>query len=65
MLQWACSGPAFSELSSLPVIRKLQEFELPYVSVTSLRNPDYKILLRKRYGGAQGGKNGEQRSATT
>lgn len=30
-------------------IRKLQEFELPYVSVTSLRNPDYKIVLRKSY----------------
>ncbi|XP_048371637.1 sorting nexin-17 isoform X1 [Sphaerodactylus townsendi] len=30
-------------------IRKLQEFELPYVSVTSLRNPEYKILLRKSY----------------
>uniref|UniRef100_A0A8C6VET4 Sorting nexin-17 n=1 Tax=Naja naja TaxID=35670 RepID=A0A8C6VET4_NAJNA len=29
-------------------IRKLQEFELPYVSVTSLHNPEYKILLRKR-----------------
>lgn len=31
------------------VVRKLQEFELPYVSVTSLRNPDYHIVLRKRY----------------
>lgn len=30
-------------------VRKLQEFELPYVSVTSLRNPDYKIVLRKSY----------------
>ncbi|XP_042302953.1 LOW QUALITY PROTEIN: sorting nexin-17 [Sceloporus undulatus] len=30
-------------------VRKLQEFELPYVSVTSLRNPEYKILLRKSY----------------
>ncbi|KAJ6661259.1 hypothetical protein lerEdw1_015396 [Lerista edwardsae] len=30
-------------------IRKLQEFELPYVSVTSLHNPEYKILLRKSY----------------
>ncbi|KAG6920398.1 sorting nexin 17, partial [Chelydra serpentina] len=34
---------------SLAVMRKLQEFELPYVSVTSLRNPDYKIILRKSY----------------
>lgn len=32
----------------LSVMRKLQEFELPYVSVTSLRNPEYKIILRKR-----------------
>ncbi|EMP37909.1 Sorting nexin-17 [Chelonia mydas] len=31
------------------VMRKLQEFELPYVSVTSLRNPEYKIILRKSY----------------
>lgn len=31
------------------VVRKLQEFELPYVSVTSLHNPDYHIVLRKRY----------------
>ncbi|XP_053107170.1 sorting nexin-17 isoform X2 [Hemicordylus capensis] len=30
-------------------IRKLQEFELPYVSVTSLHNPEYRILLRKSY----------------
>ncbi|XP_075772394.1 sorting nexin-17 isoform X3 [Pelodiscus sinensis] len=30
-------------------VRKLQEFELPYVSVTSLRNPEYKIILRKSY----------------
>ncbi|MCJ8743681.1 hypothetical protein PDJAM_G00096880 [Pangasius djambal] len=30
-------------------VRKLQEFELPYVSVTSLRNPDYHIILRKSY----------------
>ncbi|XP_067406638.1 sorting nexin-17 [Emydura macquarii macquarii] len=30
-------------------VRKLQEFELPYVSVTSLRNPEYKIVLRKSY----------------
>ncbi|XP_073191510.1 sorting nexin-17 isoform X1 [Lepidochelys kempii] len=30
-------------------MRKLQEFELPYVSVTSLRNPEYKIILRKSY----------------
>ncbi|TSK58088.1 Sorting nexin-17 [Bagarius yarrelli] len=30
-------------------VRKLQEFELPYVSVTSLRNPEYHIVLRKSY----------------
>nr|XP_048702118.1 sorting nexin-17 isoform X1 [Caretta caretta] len=30
-------------------MRKLQEFELPYVSVTSLHNPEYKIILRKSY----------------
>lgn len=30
------------------VVRKLQEFELPYVSVTSLHNPEFQIILRKR-----------------
>lgn len=30
------------------VVRKLQEFELPYVSVTSLHNPEFRIILRKR-----------------
>lgn len=30
------------------VVRKLQEFELPYVSVTSLRDPEFRIILRKR-----------------
>ncbi|MGH0180982.1 UNVERIFIED_CONTAM: hypothetical protein FKN15_005832 [Acipenser sinensis] len=30
-------------------VRKLQEFELPFVSVTSLRNPEYRIVLRKSY----------------
>lgn len=30
-------------------VRKLQEFELPYVSVTSLQSQDCKILLRKSY----------------
>lgn len=30
-------------------VRKLQEFELPYVSVTSLHNPDFHIVLRKSY----------------
>ncbi|XP_043365861.1 sorting nexin-17 isoform X4 [Dermochelys coriacea] len=30
-------------------MRKLQEFELPYVSVSSLRNPEYRIILRKSY----------------
>lgn len=30
------------------VVRKLQDFELPYVSVTSLHNPEFQIILRKR-----------------
>ena len=30
-------------------VRKLQEFELPYVSVTSLPSQEYKIVLRKSY----------------
>uniref|UniRef100_A0A3B3RML3 Sorting nexin-17 n=1 Tax=Paramormyrops kingsleyae TaxID=1676925 RepID=A0A3B3RML3_9TELE len=30
-------------------MRKLQEFELPYVSVTSLHNPEFHIVLRKSY----------------
>ncbi|NWJ04468.1 SNX17 protein, partial [Crypturellus undulatus] len=30
-------------------VRKLQEFELPYVSVTSLRSPEFRIVLRKSY----------------
>ena len=30
------------------VVRKLQEFELPYVSVTSLHNSEFRIILRKR-----------------
>ncbi|XP_029087717.1 sorting nexin-17 isoform X2 [Monodon monoceros] len=30
-------------------VRKLQEFELPYVSVASLRSQEYKIMLRKSY----------------
>ncbi|XP_039605420.1 sorting nexin-17 isoform X1 [Polypterus senegalus] len=34
---------------SYSFVRKLQEFELPYVSVTSLRNPEYRIVLRKSY----------------
>ncbi|XP_078506230.1 sorting nexin-17 isoform X2 [Lissotriton helveticus] len=34
---------------SFSFVRKLQEFELPYVSVTSLRNQEYKIILRKSY----------------
>ncbi|XP_061418251.1 sorting nexin-17-like isoform X2 [Lethenteron reissneri] len=36
-------GGAFS------FIRRLQEFELPYISVTSLQSLDYKIVLRKSY----------------
>ncbi|XP_053565369.1 sorting nexin-17 [Bombina bombina] len=35
--------------NSFSFVRKLQEFELPYVSVTSLRNQQYKIILRKSY----------------
>ncbi|XP_072841516.1 sorting nexin-17 [Pogona vitticeps] len=38
-----------SQDGTFSFIRKLQEFELPYVSVTSLQNPEYKILLRKSY----------------
>ncbi|XP_075437654.1 sorting nexin-17 [Ascaphus truei] len=34
---------------SFSFVRKLQEFELPYVSVTSLQNHEYKIVLRKSY----------------
>uniref|UniRef100_A0A8D0CG79 Sorting nexin-17 n=1 Tax=Scleropages formosus TaxID=113540 RepID=A0A8D0CG79_SCLFO len=34
---------------SCTFVRKLQEFELPYVSVTSLQNPDYHVVLRKSY----------------
>ncbi|KAM6405667.1 sorting nexin-17 isoform 1-T1 [Pluvialis apricaria] len=30
-------------------VRKLQEFELPYVSVTSLHNSEFRIILRKSY----------------
>ncbi|KAM6954269.1 sorting nexin-17 [Aplochiton taeniatus] len=33
----------------LTFVRKLQEFELPYVSVTSLRSSDFQIVLRKSY----------------
>ncbi|KAJ8008677.1 hypothetical protein DPEC_G00080900 [Dallia pectoralis] len=33
----------------LTFIRKLQEFELPYVSVTSLQSSDFHIVLRKSY----------------
>uniref|UniRef100_A0A8D3AJ61 Sorting nexin 17 n=1 Tax=Scophthalmus maximus TaxID=52904 RepID=A0A8D3AJ61_SCOMX len=32
-----------------PIVRKLQEFELPYVSITSLRSSEFHILLRKSY----------------
>uniref|UniRef100_A0A6I8SX44 Sorting nexin-17 n=1 Tax=Xenopus tropicalis TaxID=8364 RepID=A0A6I8SX44_XENTR len=34
---------------SFSFVRKLQEFELPYVSLTSLRSREYKIILRKSY----------------
>lgn len=40
-------SPHFS--ASLLVVRKLQEFELPYISISSLRNSEFHILLRKRY----------------
>ncbi|KAM8809705.1 sorting nexin-17 [Eudromia elegans] len=30
-------------------VRKLQEFELPYVSVTSLHSSEFRIILRKSY----------------
>uniref|UniRef100_A0A665UY67 Sorting nexin-17 n=1 Tax=Echeneis naucrates TaxID=173247 RepID=A0A665UY67_ECHNA len=33
----------------LTFVRKLQEFELPYVSITSLRSSEFHILLRKSY----------------
>ncbi|KAK6294860.1 hypothetical protein J4Q44_G00340860 [Coregonus suidteri] len=33
----------------LTFVRKLQEFELPYVSVTSLRSSEFHIVLRKSY----------------
>uniref|UniRef100_A0AAQ5XBB7 Sorting nexin-17 n=1 Tax=Amphiprion ocellaris TaxID=80972 RepID=A0AAQ5XBB7_AMPOC len=33
---------------SLTFVRKLQEFELPYVSITSLRSSEFHIVLRKR-----------------
>uniref|UniRef100_A0A672FE15 Sorting nexin-17 n=1 Tax=Salarias fasciatus TaxID=181472 RepID=A0A672FE15_SALFA len=34
---------------SLTFVRKLQEFELPYVSITSLRSSEFHIVLRKSY----------------
>uniref|UniRef100_A0AAX7VG04 PX domain-containing protein n=1 Tax=Astatotilapia calliptera TaxID=8154 RepID=A0AAX7VG04_ASTCA len=33
----------------LSVVRKLQEFELPYVSITSSRSSEFHIVLRKSY----------------
>lgn len=33
----------------LTFVRKLQEFELPFVSITSLRSTEFHILLRKSY----------------
>ncbi|XP_061668811.1 sorting nexin-17 isoform X2 [Syngnathoides biaculeatus] len=36
------------EEGGLTLVRKLQEFELPYVSITSLHSSDFHILLRKR-----------------
>lgn len=43
------SAWVYSVSLSLLVVRKLQEFELPYVSITSLRSSDFHIILRKRY----------------
>ncbi|XP_077365884.1 sorting nexin-17 isoform X2 [Festucalex cinctus] len=37
------------EEGGLTFVRKLQEFELPYVSITSLHSPEFHILLRKSY----------------
>ncbi|XP_014846270.1 PREDICTED: sorting nexin-17 [Poecilia mexicana] len=34
---------------NLTFVRKLQDFELPYVSITSLQSSDYHIILRKSY----------------
>ncbi|KAF6716098.1 Sorting nexin-17 [Oryzias melastigma] len=34
---------------SLTFVRKLQEFELPYVSITSLQSSEFHIVLRKSY----------------
>uniref|UniRef100_UPI00398EE8B7 sorting nexin-17 isoform X6 n=1 Tax=Pristiophorus japonicus TaxID=55135 RepID=UPI00398EE8B7 len=34
---------------SCSFVRKLQEFELPYISVTSLKDTEYRIVLRKSY----------------
>uniref|UniRef100_A0A669F1B7 Sorting nexin-17 n=1 Tax=Oreochromis niloticus TaxID=8128 RepID=A0A669F1B7_ORENI len=34
---------------SLSFVRKLQEFELPYVSITSSRSSEFHIVLRKSY----------------
>lgn len=50
LFSWGCCCPELLlSQSFLPtVVRKLQEFELPYVSVTSLHNPEFQIILRKR-----------------
>lgn len=45
----SCTCASLSLSVFLSVVRKLQEFELPYVSITSLRSPEFHILLRKRY----------------
>ncbi|XP_019751747.1 sorting nexin-17 [Hippocampus comes] len=37
------------EEGGLTFVRKLQEFELPYVSISSLRSSEFHILLRKSY----------------
>lgn len=42
-------SPSLPVSLSLSVVRKLQEFELPYVSISSLQSSDFHILLRKRY----------------
>lgn len=51
LLSLSLSSPSLppSPCVSLSVVRKLQEFELPYVSISSLQSSDFHILLRKRY----------------
>lgn len=49
LLSPSLSEPPSVTLSLSPsVVRKLQEFELPYVSISSLQSSEFHILLRKR-----------------